>query len=111
VNCFVTLSGCRGAFKSPSGAGKINQSSGTRTKVRSTSTASGAVTCSFCGEPGSTDRLLVGDDEDCTICITLAVARIAEARGRLGASQHITTTIQAAANAIRRLRMRSAFQQ
>jgi hypothetical protein len=43
-----------------------------------------AVTCSFCGEAGSSDRLLVGD-EDCTICedcITLAVARIAEARGR-----------------------------
>jgi hypothetical protein len=42
------------------------------------------VTCSFCDEPGSPDRLLVGD-EDCTICeacITLAVARIAEARGR-----------------------------
>jgi len=41
-------------------------------------------TCSFCGEPGSSDRLLVGG-EDCTICeecITLAVARIAEARGR-----------------------------
>jgi hypothetical protein len=42
------------------------------------------VTCSFCDEPGSSDRLLVGDDENCTICeecITLAVARIAEARG------------------------------
>jgi len=41
-------------------------------------------TCSFCGEAESTDRLLVGDNEDCTICeecITLAVARIAEARG------------------------------
>jgi hypothetical protein len=41
-------------------------------------------TCSFCDEPGSSDRLLVGD-QDCTICetcITLAVARIAEARGR-----------------------------
>jgi hypothetical protein len=43
------------------------------------------VTCSFCGEPGSSDRLLVGDQEDCIICeecITLAVARIAEARGQ-----------------------------
>jgi hypothetical protein len=42
------------------------------------------VTCSFCGEAGSVDRLLVGD-QDCIICeecITLAVARIAEARGR-----------------------------
>ena len=42
------------------------------------------VTCNFCGEAGSDDRLLVGD-EDCIICeecITLAVARIAEARGR-----------------------------
>jgi ClpX C4-type zinc finger protein len=41
-------------------------------------------TCSFCGEAGSGDRLLVGD-QDCIICedcITLAVARIAEARGR-----------------------------
>jgi ClpX C4-type zinc finger len=41
-------------------------------------------TCSFCGEAGSQDRLLVGD-QDCIICeacITLAVARIAEARGR-----------------------------
>jgi ClpX C4-type zinc finger len=41
--------------------------------------------CSFCDEPGTPDRLLVGDDENCTICeacITLAVARIAEARGR-----------------------------
>jgi ClpX C4-type zinc finger len=41
-------------------------------------------TCSFCGEAGSSGRLLVGD-EDCAICeecITLAVARIAEARGR-----------------------------
>jgi hypothetical protein len=37
------------------------------------------LTCSFCGEAGSDDRLLVGD-EDCIIradCITLAVARIA----------------------------------
>jgi ClpX C4-type zinc finger len=43
-----------------------------------------APTCSFCGEAGSQDRLLVGD-QDCIICehcITLAVARIAEARGR-----------------------------
>ena len=41
-------------------------------------------TCSFCGEAGSSDRLLVGDGA-CTICehfITLAVARIAEARRR-----------------------------
>jgi len=41
-------------------------------------------TCSFCGEAGSSNRLLVGD-QDCIICeecITLAVARIAEARGR-----------------------------
>jgi ClpX C4-type zinc finger len=39
--------------------------------------------CSFCGEAGSSDRLLVGD-QDCIICedcITLALARIAEARG------------------------------
>jgi hypothetical protein len=42
------------------------------------------LTCSFCGEAGSQDRLLVGD-QDCIICedcVTLAVARIAEARGR-----------------------------
>ena len=42
------------------------------------------LTCGFCGEAGSDDGLLVGD-EDCIICeecITLAVARIAEARGR-----------------------------
>ena len=40
--------------------------------------------CSFCGEPGSRDRLLVGDQDAiiCEDCITLAVARIAEARGR-----------------------------
>jgi dissimilatory sulfite reductase (desulfoviridin) alpha/beta subunit len=41
-------------------------------------------TCSFCGEAGHSGRLLV-DDEYCVICeecITLAVARIAEARGR-----------------------------
>jgi hypothetical protein len=40
--------------------------------------------CSFCDELGTPDRLLVGD-QDCIICedcITLAVARIAEARGR-----------------------------
>jgi ClpX C4-type zinc finger len=40
--------------------------------------------CSFCREPGNADRLLVGD-QDCVICeqcITLAVARVAEARGR-----------------------------
>jgi ribosomal protein L37AE/L43A len=40
------------------------------------------VTCSFCGEASSSDRLLVGD-QTCAICehcITLAVARIAEAR-------------------------------
>ena len=40
--------------------------------------------CDFCGEPGSAERLLVGD-RDCVICedcITLAAARIAEARGR-----------------------------
>jgi formylmethanofuran dehydrogenase subunit E len=43
-----------------------------------------AVTCSFCGEHGSADRLLVGDQDAiiCEECITLAVARIAEARGR-----------------------------
>jgi ClpX C4-type zinc finger len=41
-------------------------------------------TCSFCDEPGSSDRLLVGDQDAtiCEECITLAVARIAEARGR-----------------------------
>jgi hypothetical protein len=41
-------------------------------------------TCSFCGEAGSHDRLLVGDADAiiCEECITLAVARIAEARGR-----------------------------
>ena len=41
--------------------------------------------CSFCDEPGSPDRLLVGDNEDCTICeacVTLAVAGIAKVRGR-----------------------------
>jgi hypothetical protein len=40
--------------------------------------------CSFCGEPGSSERLLVGD-QDCTICeecIALATVRIAEARCR-----------------------------
>ena len=39
-------------------------------------------TCSFCDEPGSTDRLLVGDADTiiCEACVTLAVARIAEAR-------------------------------
>jgi hypothetical protein len=41
-------------------------------------------TCSFCDEAGSQDRLLVGDEEAiiCEACITLAVARIAEARGQ-----------------------------
>ncbi len=41
-------------------------------------------TCSFCDEAGSQDRLLVGDGCAiiCEACITLAVARIAEARGR-----------------------------
>ena len=41
-------------------------------------------TCSFCAEAGSLERLLVGD-QTCAICeecVTLAVARIAEARGR-----------------------------
>jgi hypothetical protein len=40
--------------------------------------------CSFCDEPGSPDRLLVGDQGIiiCEACITLAVARIAEAQGR-----------------------------
>jgi hypothetical protein len=40
--------------------------------------------CSFCDEPGSAERLLVGDQDHiiCEDCITLAVARIAEARGR-----------------------------
>jgi hypothetical protein len=39
-------------------------------------------TCSFCGEAGNSERLLVGD-ADCCICescVALAVARIAEAR-------------------------------
>jgi hypothetical protein len=42
------------------------------------------LTCSFYGEAGSDDRLLVGDEDAiiCEDCITLAVARIAEARGR-----------------------------
>jgi hypothetical protein len=41
-------------------------------------------TCSFCGEAGGSDRLLVGDVDAiiCEECITLAVARIAEVRGR-----------------------------
>jgi hypothetical protein len=41
--------------------------------------------CSFCDEPGSHDRLLVGGMSCaiiCEDCITLAVARIAETRGR-----------------------------
>jgi hypothetical protein len=40
--------------------------------------------CSFCDEPGSNERLLVGDGCAiiCEACITMAVARIAEARGR-----------------------------
>jgi hypothetical protein len=40
--------------------------------------------CDFCGKAGSPDRLLVGDQDAiiCEDCITLAVARIAEARGR-----------------------------
>jgi len=40
------------------------------------------VTCSFCGEAGTADRLLVGDRTAaiCEECITLAVARIADAR-------------------------------
>jgi ribosomal protein L37AE/L43A len=40
--------------------------------------------CSFCDEPGSAERLLVGDS-DCVICeqcIALATARVAEARRR-----------------------------
>jgi hypothetical protein len=39
-------------------------------------------TCSFCGEAGHNDRLLVGD-RTCSICeecVTTAAARIAEAR-------------------------------
>ena len=46
--------------------------------------ASVVPTCSFCGETGSAERLLVGDADAiiCEECITLAVARIAEARGR-----------------------------
>jgi hypothetical protein len=38
----------------------------------------------FCDESGSADRLLVGYEDTiiCEACITLAVARIAEARGR-----------------------------
>jgi len=43
------------------------------------------VECSFCGEPGSSERLVVGDNDPtviCEECITLAVATIAEARGR-----------------------------
>jgi len=33
------------------------------------------VTCSFCDEPGSADRLLVGDDSTliCEACVSLAV--------------------------------------
>jgi hypothetical protein len=40
--------------------------------------------CSFCGEAGNSDRLLVGDQNCfiCEQCITLAVARIAEVRRR-----------------------------
>ena len=42
------------------------------------------VTCSFCDEPGSADRLLVGDDSTiiCKACVSLAVASIPEARGQ-----------------------------
>jgi hypothetical protein len=41
--------------------------------------------CNFCGETGSHERLLVGDQDNCVICeecIALATARIAEARRR-----------------------------
>jgi hypothetical protein len=39
-------------------------------------------TCSFCAEPGSSDRLLVGDEDAiiCEHCAALVVARIAEVR-------------------------------
>ena len=45
---------------------------------------SGVPRCGFCDEPGSHDRLLVGDQDAiiCEECITLAVARVAEARGQ-----------------------------
>jgi hypothetical protein len=41
-------------------------------------------TCSFCDEPRSDDRLLVGDDACCICeqCIVLAATRIREARSR-----------------------------
>ena len=54
-----------------------------RRKRNGSQTKPSVATCSFCGEAGSQDRLLVGD-QDCIICeecITLAGARIAEARG------------------------------
>jgi hypothetical protein len=43
--------------------------------------------CSFCGEHGTAERLLVGDADAviCEQCVALAVVRIAEAR-RSGAS-------------------------
>jgi ribosomal protein L37AE/L43A len=55
-----------------------------RRKRNGSQTQPSGATCSFCGEAGSHDRLLVGDQDSiiCEDCITLAVARIAEARGR-----------------------------
>jgi hypothetical protein len=53
-------------------------------EYRRRATKPSAPSCSFCDEPGSSERLLVGDRGGCLICeacITLAVARIAEARG------------------------------
>ncbi len=51
---------------------------------RTRSTRPRSATCSFCGEAGGRDRLLVGDADAiiCEACIALAVARIAKARGR-----------------------------
>jgi ClpX C4-type zinc finger len=55
-----------------------------RRKRHAVSRRDRVATCSFCGEAGSSDRLLVGDADAiiCEECITVAVAKIAEARGR-----------------------------
>ena len=70
-----------------SGAAKIQYQRDYMRRRRNGTARPGAVACcDFCGEDQSSDRILISDYDGavmiCETCINLAVARIAEARGR-----------------------------
>ena len=71
-----------------SGAAKIQYQREYMRRKRNAGTAKpgGVPSCDFCGEDGSSDRILISDYHHavmiCEHCVAAAVDRIAEVRGR-----------------------------